>query len=388
MKKKVGFPLLAGLLAALAVPALAETTAPVPDPADEPAKPAAAAPAAKPAEAPKPAAPAGLIIKVSDSINFKFGGLLQGQADWTQDKATEGYSENLFLRRARFNVGGQIGSKIFFFWQTENGSLGKAPKALGSGFQTLDAVVEWRIDKTFNVQAGQIYVPQSRESLKSSASELAIDMGAYTYTATTALGGTGGRDTGVMFRGFFLDDALEYRVLAAQGVRDAKSFNAYRYVGRLQYNFFDKEPYAFTAYAGSYLGTKKILAVGASYDFQRSYESYAVDAYWSMPFKEGSLEGIVVYQSMDGGTLVTTLPKSHTFEGELSWYFKELKTAAYGRYERRQFATGSGDEERYAAGLNYYVKGNNCNLKGAYQRLVPKVGIATNQLTLQLQLAY
>jgi hypothetical protein len=96
-----------------------------------------------------------------------------------------------------------------------------------------------------------------------------------------------------------------------------------------------------------------------------------------------------MYQSIDGATLVPALGKSNTFTIEAGWYFDALKTAAYGRYERRQFSTDyTKDEKRYLAGLNYYVYGNNLNLKAAYGRLMPEVGISTNQFTLQIQLAY
>ena len=56
---------------------------------------------------PRPAA-AQAVIKVSDTINLKFGFLLQPQADFTQDAASDDYQKNLFLRRVRFMAGGQI----------------------------------------------------------------------------------------------------------------------------------------------------------------------------------------------------------------------------------------------------------------------------------------
>ena len=47
--------------------------------------------------------------------------------------------------------------------------------------------------------------------------------------------------------------------------------NVFRTVGRLQYNFFDKEVYSFPSYAGANFGTKKIVALGASGDAQVDY---------------------------------------------------------------------------------------------------------------------
>src|SRR5919109_970556 len=73
-------------------------------------------------------------IKVGDDVNIRFGALLQGWGDWTQDPITEGYSQNLYLRRVRLLVGGQVARNISFFIETDNPNLGRAPKNLGAGF--------------------------------------------------------------------------------------------------------------------------------------------------------------------------------------------------------------------------------------------------------------
>ena len=84
-------------------------------------------------------------IKVNDNINFKFGTLIQAWADSAEIAADpQGYANNLFLRRIRFLVGGQLTPTISFFYETDNPNLGKAPKALGSGFITQDAFLEWK----------------------------------------------------------------------------------------------------------------------------------------------------------------------------------------------------------------------------------------------------
>lgn len=328
-------------------------------------------------------------IKVSENVNIKFGVLLQARADWAQDPVTEGYAQNLFLRRARILIGGQVARNVFFFYETENGSLGKAPKGLGSGFQTLDAVLEWRIAKEFNIQGGQIYVPTSREALKSSASELTMDVSDYAYLMSSPMQGTGGRDTGFMIRGYFLNDRLEYRTGAFQGTKAASSRNAYRWTSRLQYNFFDTEVYNMPSYAGSYRGAKKILAVGAACDKQMDYRTFSGDVYASIPTPGGAFEGIVEVQSIDGGTTLTTLPKSTTLTVDAGYYFKAVKVAPYLRYEQRTFsASDAKDEVKYMAGLNWYPYGNNFNVKGSWGRLEPKYGTSTNQFTVQLQFQY
>src|SRR5690349_19781073 len=86
------------------------------------------------------------VVKVSDTVNVKFGMLVQTQADWRQDAATRGYQENLFIRRVRFLVGGQVAPKVTFFFETDNPNLGKSvggTKTISTGFVVQDAYLEW-----------------------------------------------------------------------------------------------------------------------------------------------------------------------------------------------------------------------------------------------------
>ncbi|PYQ00289.1 MAG: hypothetical protein DMF83_28435, partial [Acidobacteria bacterium] len=101
-------------------------------------------------------ASAQAVIKVSDTVNVKFGMLVQAQADWTQDAATSGYQENLFIRRVRFLVGGQVAPKVTFFFETDNPNLGKTvsgTKNISTGFTVQDAYLEWKVTDAFALDA-------------------------------------------------------------------------------------------------------------------------------------------------------------------------------------------------------------------------------------------
>ncbi len=318
-----------------------------------------------PKPAPKPAPAGPLQIKVSDTVNFRFGVLLQPQADFSQN-AQGGTGKNLMIRRTRFIVSGQLAKNVFFFYQTENarlgGAIGTGAKVISSGFITTDAVAEYRYSKPLNLWVGLIYLPTSRDALTSSASEFMIDVNSYAYTATGALAGTGGRDTGFMARGYFMADHLEYRVGAFQGLRESGSRNPFRKIARLQYEFFDTEPYGFPSFPGSYFGTKKIVAVGASYDAQRHYKGPTADT-------------------------VTALPRSNVFVADGGVFFKGSKLGPWARYEDRSFAAPkkSSSEKRYLVGVNWYPYGNSFNVKSAIGYLKPEVGRKQKQLTLQMQ---
>jgi hypothetical protein len=358
----------------------------------EPAK-EAPAPTAEVAAKPAAAPAAGpLQIKIGDA-SLKFGVLVQPQADFAQNPGGD-YVQNLMLRRTRFLIGGQVTKTVFFFFETENSRLGAATtagaKTMSTGFQTLDAAVEWRPKKSFNLSGGLIRVPTSREALESASNEFTLDFNTYAFTATTTLGGTGGRDTGIMARGYFLDDRLEYRAAVISGMRENGNTNEFRTIGRLQYNFFDKEVYNFPSYAGSNFGAKKILAVGVAYDRQMYYDGLTADVFADIPTRFGSALGTVTFQSLDGGTTApNSLAKSNIITADGGLYSKKLKAGTWARYEQRNFDTVQNrDEKRYIFGVNYYPMGNNFNIKAGIGRSRPAAGPEMTQFTLQLQVFY
>ncbi len=345
------------------------------------------------------------ILKISDTAFLRFGALVQPQADWMEqanasNTDTIGYQQNLFIRRARLYFAGRVNKEVYFYFCTENASLGKGKtgsSALGSGFQLLDFFGEWRIADFFILDGGMMRVPYAREALKAAPSQLTLDTSAYNYLQSAATGSTGGnRDTGFMIRGYFLDRRLEYRAGAFQGVRLTGSHNAFRYSGRLQYSFLDKEDmlapgsvYSLS-YPGSYLGDKKVLAVGTAFDTQMDYNYYSGDVYASIPTgKSGAIESTLQYQYLSGGKTFTTLPTQNTLMIEGGYYIKAVKIAPLARYEQRSYnGQEARNEHRWGIGLNWYPYKFNFNVKGYYNRIEPKTGVALNQFTVQLQFYY
>jgi hypothetical protein len=344
-------------------------------------------------------AEAQAVVKVNDDVNFRLGFFLQSQADFQElanatSTGSGGFQENLLIRRIRFVLGGQVAKDVFFYFDTENSNLGKAPKALATGFNILDAAVEWRIVKEFNIQAGQLLVPVNREIIKSSASTFMLDQSAYNQPDSTALQNNAGRDTGAMVRGYFFGDRLEYRSLVLSGLRLPNAKNSPRFTERLQWNFLDTEVYTLPSYAGANFGRKKILDVGGSYDTQSDLKVASADIFLDVPIGVGSFESTVFGQYINGGKFVAALPEENTFTAEAGVFLKDLKIAPIVRYEQKAFtqAINAGkNEHRYVAGLNYYPypkAENNFNIKFWWQRVTPKVGFATNQFTVQMQAYY
>jgi Phosphate-selective porin O and P len=366
-------------------------------------------------------AEAQALIKVNDNINFKIGTLIQSQADFQEvrnptDDGGGGYQQNLILRRVRLILGGQVAKNVFFFAETENANLGKSTQAVGgaqtakspgTGFNLLDAAAEWRIAKEFNIQFGLIRSPISREGLKSTPTQFLFEQSAYNFPTAAALqNNTGERDTGAMLRGYLFCDRLEYRSAILSGFRAPGVDNAPRFTERLQYNFFDTEVYNFPSYPGSYLGTKKILAVGGGYDTQNDYRYASADMYVDFPIPLGSFESTIQYQYINGGKTFSALPEQNLFQIEGGLFLKNLQIAPIVRYEQRRFTAPivnnvtTKDENRVAVGMNFYPfpkTPHAFNIKCWWQRVQLKPGAApnqatsgyaTNQFTVQMQVYY
>jgi hypothetical protein len=345
-------------------------------------------------------APAGAwaqaIIKVNDNVNFKLGFQLQAWADWTQDATTGGYAQNLFLRRARLLVGGQVAKDVTFFFQTDSPNLGKVvggTKTISSGFLVQDAFVEWKLDDAFILDGGLFLVPLSRNILQSTLSFFTLDISATSTVMATPTTTNGLRDTGFQAKGYLVNGGhLEYRLAVFQGVREAGTRNSFRGAGYLQYNFFDTEKgYVF---AGTNLGKKKILNASAGFDTQSSYHAYSGDIFAAIPVGKGDeIGGQVQWIHYNGQDFIKTLPQQNDYLVEAAYYLSAAKLQPFVKYESQKFsldADKAKDVSRFGGGLSYFVSGQNFKITAQYLRVEPKDDAvkSTNQFTVQLQAFY
>jgi Phosphate-selective porin O and P len=341
---------------------------------------------------PRPAA-AQAVVKVSDTINLKFGFLLQPQADWTQDASSGEYQKNLFIRRVRLMVGGQLTPKVTFFFETDDPNLGKSvagTKTISTGFIVQDAYLEWKARDEFALDAGLMFIPLCRNCYTGAATLLPIDYGAASFLHGGPTRSVVGRDTGFMARGYLAKNRLEYRLGAFQGFRDALSSNGLRSAGHLQYTFFDTETGFFTA--GTYLAKKKVLTVGGGFDAQSNYKAFAGDLFFDRPVGAGgafTLEGDFIHY--DGGSTFPDLPKQNDWLAQAGYLFAKAKVMPWVKVEGQKFshdADSSKDLSRYQVGLSYFYLGQNTNVKVGYGRVDPKAGRSTNLFTVQFQIFY
>ena len=300
-------------------------------------------------------AAAQILVKAGDDVNFKLGILGQFQADTIEDPGTDSQTRNLFVIQP--------------------------PMILQ------DAYAQFKATNGFSVDAGLMFVPFSRNFLQSAASLLPIDYSPFTYTQSGPTESSTGRDTGFQARGYLLQDHLEYRIGAFQGLRDPASHRAFRYAGRVQYNVFDPEVGFF--YTGTYLGRKTIVAVGGAFDIQNDYHGYAADVFIDHPLGPGAVTGQFDYNHYDGGTTLRTLPRQHDVLLEAGYLLRALKLTPFLQITNRNLVdTSTGDETRVSLGGSYWWAGHNANIKAAYTHINPKVPASQHQFTIQLQVFY
>ena len=328
-------------------------------------------------------------IVQGEDTNVKLGVLLQAQGDWTQNAVNDGYAQNLFLRRFRVLLGGQIMPGLTFFAETDNPNLGKASangtKTISSGLIVQDAYLEWKPSTEFFVDAGLILVPFCRNCLNGAASHMTIDYGSYSFVQSAATSSVTGRDTGFQVRGYLLSDRLEYRAALTQGTREAGSRNPFRTSGRVQIALADPEIVPFF-YPGTYFGKKTIFNIGGGWDKQQDYNAYAADAFLDLPAGPGSVTGELDWIHYDGGDTFATLAKQDDMTIQAGYYLPNWKFFPYFRYEQQNFKdSNANDSDRFQVGLGWFIKGHNLNLKAGWTRYEPNTGKRTDEYTIQLQ---
>jgi hypothetical protein len=340
------------------------------------------------------AAHAQATIKVNDSISVRVGFLSQMWIDFNQNvRQDSSFAQSIFLRRIRFLVGGQVGSHLNFFFETDAPNLGRTTagvaKSLGNKMIIQDAYVEVKpgTSNAFLLVAGLQLIPLCRNCLESAVTLLPIDYSSYSFLqGGPALTNTSvGRDVGLQAKGYLYSNKVEYRAGIFSGARLANgagvvtSSNSLRGAGRIQVQLLEAEAPTYS-YAGTYLGKRKILALGGGIDAQSSYKAWAADAFLSYPFGNNGITAQANFIRYDGDAFfpstatVAGLPKQNTFEVEAGYHLTDAKITPFAKFEMRNvddaFNTNAAnlDEHRFQLGGTYYWVGHNLNVKAAYTR--------------------
>jgi hypothetical protein len=89
-----------------------------------------------------------------------------------------------------------------------------------------------------------------------------------------------------------------------------------------------------------------------------------------------------------GGTLRTLLRQNDVLV-EAGYLIQALKLTPVLQFARRDISDRSlGDEKRTAVGADYWLAGQNANVKALYTRIAPRGLAKQNEFTVQLQIFY
>ncbi|NNE29837.1 MAG: hypothetical protein HKN16_09380 [Saprospiraceae bacterium] len=327
------------------------------------------------------------------------------------------------LRRSRVLVIGQVTPKILILTHFGQNSLNTENlSSLGSGstvprFFLHSAWSEIKLSNSFYVGAGLHYWNGlSRLASYSSTTSMTLDQ-SRPYNAWHSLGISDqfARHLGIYLKGstgkfeyrvawntpgqsplgdgkdysnlFTLDDVV-LSSLSYNGISEPTSSGQQKgravYSGYVKYNFLENESMKLPYYTGTYLGKKKVLAVGAGFFFHpngmydtakeehSSVKHLAVDVFMDYPLPRDLINAYVSVHNFDygegyisrwGGT-------GRAVYGQVGYCFASRKIMPYIAYSASDYEGASDFIEAMNVGVNYFIKGHNCKITAEYHSIL------------------
>jgi len=332
------------------------------------------------------------ITKFMEEHKLKAGLWLQSWYQFVEDGKNNG-NENLhdfMFRRFYFYLKGEVTPQLGFFAHIAGDRIGQdnledSPgQGLGSGIAVRDGWIYYNFNESFKVQMGRMYPPFTRNyGTTSTKTLLTVDL---PFTQGGVRGGIFyaskvGRDDGVVLWGNPFAGLLQYRLGVSEGVEGAENpDDSLRFTGRVSLNLLEPETSWFNQ--GTYLGKKKILAIGGGFDRQddlrltgrpdqRDNTAWTADIFFDHPVGEGALTVEAAY--IDVKNVTQTLSFSRLVSGDDAqiYYIQggylipgkigPGRIQPYFRYERLS-VDEKPDTVFPSVGVNYYLKGHDAKL--------------------------
>jgi hypothetical protein len=306
---------------------------------------------------------------------------------------------DIYFRRNRLGFRGQVTDKYGFVLQIEH----QGDRSIDDirvlddpidRFTVLDAFLYAKFYNALQLRVGLTKDPLVREHNEGCFFPLSIDRSLFVYTPLRRRS----RDFGLLLWGNVYDNKIQYKVAAMKGLnrRDAPE-SSLRYTARVHLTLLDPEN--LPIYFGTYLGKKKVFTVGAGVQYQpdavfgnvaagtfpKDYLAWTYDIFFEYPVKSvGTFTASAAFLDIDfddaykGGD---PDPFAVGIDGEKNgWYTKAGymlpdkvgpgQVQFFGRYEEWKFAQLQGILDQkidwYAAGLNYYLNGQNLRVSFQY----------------------
>jgi len=340
---------------------------------------------------------AGAKLKISDEAMMDLGYRiqvlgLQTETDRNEDAGLESYRD-WKIRRARFRLKTVVNEYVWGFLQTD---VSGNHLVLKDAFIVFNAHPQWA-----SFYVGQNMAPANRQNLTSSGALMAVDRPGLAYTSLTwgartryAFTMSGYQDSGLrnpqgverdlgatIFGSGALSDmaSLKYYVGIYNGIQAAGEDND-RFSARAQVNFWDPEPSYYNS--STYLGGKKTLGIGVSFDTQSSvaavadtmvdYTYMSVDGFLEYPMGSGSLtvEGAWTNTDFDDVSAYA-ISQGSGFYGQAGYYVNKWQPwVMFETFTSDAPEVDGKDPGKFTTirvGLTYYIAGQNANIKLGYE---------------------
>jgi hypothetical protein len=294
--------------------------------------------------------------------------------------------------------GGKVTDRWTFFFETDSPNVGKTTgdkasnpngiKDTGSIY-IQDAYLTYNQGDWLKIDTGMMLIPLGHNHNQSAATLLAVDYGAYTFSESSAIGARVARDYGVQARGYPLGQHLEYRLGVFAGLRGTEARNSLRVAGRAVWYPFAADSGFF--YAGTFQGSKRLVGVGAGFDTEDDYHSYAADVFVEQPVNEGAqgFTAQVGWMRFDGGVFLPNLPKQDSVFVEAGFHFLNGRLSPLAQYSRKTFQNpATPRQSAWQGGMVYWMAGHQRNIKVTAGRLHTDGQPDRTQVLVQLQLFY
>lgn len=304
------------------------------------------------------------------------------------------------FRRNRLGLMGAWGQNFGLYVQTEyNEDNNIAPFGVSDGnnsdFQILDAVLRFRFNPGVNVWVGKFKYNLTRENLESCEDPLTLDR---SVLIRAPLASEATRDKGIAVWGNLFNDMFQYRFDVMNGRNDSVSSpeSNFRYSARGHVSLLDPE--TGYGYKGTYMGEKKVLTIGAAYQFENDvayadtvaqtgsvdYSAWTLDLFFEYPVEDvGTFTVSAAYVDYDldeayrganpeAGVLGLNGEKNGGYI-KAGYMLPNLPLQFFARSENWSFANLDnciGQEVDWiGAGINYYFRGQNLKLTMEYSQV-------------------
>lgn len=332
---------------------------------------------------------AGAKIDFGDGKFVTLGGGFRTDFMAVENAAPDGgTSKDFNLESVRLYTGGQVSDLISFEFNTE---------LKDEDVHILDAVAKFSFSDTFNVWAGRFLPPSDRSNLDGP-----YYLGTWEFPIAQAFPAIfAGRDNGVAVWGQTGGGKFKYQAGVFEGCRAcaANTSDSFLYAGRVVYNFWDPEPGYYNS--SDYYGSKDILALGATAQYQSDVTGTAIDQGswfgWNVDLlmqKKLMGGGVVTvegsYYGYDADKAPTTLADGDGWFALASYLFpKKVGVGMFQptiRYEEYDPAGSSLKTKKWEGGINYIIDGHNARMALHYVNVDPGLGGSISSVVLGLQL--